>query len=127
MNLFIVEDSIPVRDRLVRSIANLPGLEIVGTAEDVAGAIRALTDRSPDALILDLQLPGGSGLEVLRAVRGQLPHMRVIVMTNFAAEPYRKAALAAGAEVFLDKSAEFGRVRDILSGWRDEAASGALH
>jgi DNA-binding NarL/FixJ family response regulator len=116
-----------VRDRLVRSIANLPGLAIVGTAEDVAGAIRALTDRSPDALILDLQLPGGSGLEVLRAVRGQLPHMRVIVMTNFAAEPYRKAALAAGAEVFLDKSAEFGRVRDILSGWRDEAASGALH
>ncbi len=40
---------------------------------------------------------------------------RVIVMTNFAAEPYRKAALAAGAEVFLDKSAEFDRVRDILS------------
>ncbi|MND01039.1 hypothetical protein D3C83_198670 [compost metagenome] len=53
--------------------------------------------------------------------------MRVIVMTNFAAEPYRKAAMAAGAEIFLDKSADFGRVRDILTGWRDEAASGAIH
>jgi DNA-binding NarL/FixJ family response regulator len=127
MNLFIVEDSIPVRERLVRSIEDMPGLDIIGTAEDVGTAIRALTDRSPDALILDLQLPGGSGLQVLRAVRQQCPHMRVIVMTNFAAEPYRKAALAAGAEIFLDKSAEFGRVRDILTGWRDEADSGTVH
>jgi hypothetical protein len=35
--------------------------------------------------------------------------------------------MAAGAEVFLDKSAEFGRVRDILSGWRDEANARPLH
>jgi len=126
MNLFIVEDSVPVRDRLVRSIGDLNGLDIVGTAADVSEAIRELTTRSPDALILDLQLPGGSGLEVLRSVRDRLPGMRVIVMTNFAAEPYRKAALAAGANIFLDKSADFGRVRDILAGWCDETAS-ALH
>ena len=48
-------------------------------------------------------------------------------MTNFAAEPYRKAALAAGAEIFLDKSAEFERVRDILTSWRDEAGATAVH
>jgi DNA-binding NarL/FixJ family response regulator len=122
MNLFIVEDSIPVRDRIVRTIEDLPGLDIVGTAEDVAAAIRGLESNAPDALILDLQLPGGSGLQVLRAVRQALPKMRVIVMTNFAAEPYRKAAIAAGAEVFLDKSAEFERVRDILAGWQHDAA-----
>ncbi len=125
MNLFIVEDSIPVRDRLVRTLEGLSGLDIVGTAEDVPAAIDGLTSAPPDALILDLQLPSGSGLQVLRAVRERLPRMRVIVMTNFAAEPYRKAAMAAGAEVFLDKSAEFARVRDILIVWRDEAD--ALH
>ena len=64
---------------------------------------------------------------MLRAVREKLPAMRVIVMTNFAAEPYRKAAMAAGAEVFLDKSAEFARVRDILSEWRDQAGNRPLH
>ena len=127
MNLFIVEDSIAVREHLVRTIADLPGLDIVGTAEDVSAAITGLTAAPPDALILDLQLPSGSGLQVLRAVRERLPLLRVIVMTNFAAEPYRKAAMAAGAEVFLDKSAEFGRVRDILSGWRDEAEDAAIH
>ncbi|MGE0357329.1 MAG: response regulator transcription factor [Burkholderiales bacterium] len=127
MDLFIVEDSIPVRERLVRSLEGLAGLDIVGTAEDVPAAIDGLTSSPPDALILDLQLPSGSGLQVLRAVRELLPRLRVIVMTNFAAEPYRKAALAAGAEVFLDKSAEFDRVRDILSGWRDEVDGPALH
>lgn len=127
MDLFIVEDSIPVRDRLVRSLEDVEGLDIVGTAEDVTAAIAGLEDNHPDALILDLQLPSGSGLQVLRAVRDKLPGLRVIVMTNFAAEPYRKAALAAGAEVFLDKSAEFGRVRDILCEWRDQASPRPLH
>ena len=127
MDLFIVEDSIPVRDRLVRTLEGLEGLDIVGTAEDVTAAIAGLEDNHPDALILDLQLPSGSGLQVLRAVREKLPAMRVIVMTNFAAEPYRKAAMAAGAEVFLDKSAEFARVRDILSEWRDQADHRPLH
>lgn len=123
MNLYIVEDSIPVRERLVRTLEGLENLDIVGTAEDVAPAIAGLTGASPDALILDLQLPSGSGLEVLKAIRQRLPRLRVIVMTNFAAEPYRKAAMAAGAEVFLDKSADFQRVRDILAGWsRDDAA-----
>ena len=128
MNLFIVEDSIPVRERLVRAIEDLPGLDIIGTAEDVAAAIRGLESNAPDALILDLQLPTGSGLQVLRAVRQALPKMRVIVMTNFTAEPYRKAAMAAGAEFFLDKSAEFERVRDILASWQsDSAGSPSLH
>jgi len=127
MDLFIVEDSIPVRERILRTLEGMDGLDIVGTAEDVPAAIAGLTSTPPDALILDLQLPSGSGLQVLRAVRQLLPHMRVIVMTNFAAEPYRKAAMAAGAEVFLDKSAEFGRVRDILSEWRDEAGTPPLH
>jgi DNA-binding NarL/FixJ family response regulator len=127
MDLFIVEDSIPVRERLLRTLEGVEGLDVVGTAEDVPAAIAGLTSHPPDALILDLQLPSGSGLQVLRAVRAQLPLMRVIVMTNFAAEPYRKAAMAAGADIFLDKSADFGRVRDILSGWRDEADSAAVH
>lgn len=127
MNLFIVEDSIPVRERLVRTLEGLHGLEIVGTAEDVSPAIEALSATPPDALILDLQLPSGSGLQVLRAVRSKLPRMRVIVMTNFAAEPYRKAAMAAGAEVFLDKSAEFGRVRDILTAWGEDAPAASIH
>jgi len=117
----------PVGGALGRTWGGRGGLDGAGPPEDGPKAIAGLPSRPTDALILDLQLPSGSGLQVLRAVRERLPHMRVIVMTNFAAEPYRKAAMAAGAEIFLDKSAEFGRVRDILSGWRDEADCARVH
>ncbi len=121
MDLFIVEDSVPIRDRLVRSIEDLPDLAIVGTAGDVAPAIEGLKAKRPDALILDLQLPGGSGLEVLRAALAALPALHVLVLTNFAAEPYRRAAMDAGAEEFLDKTSDFPKVRDILARWSGQS------
>jgi DNA-binding NarL/FixJ family response regulator len=127
MALFIAEDSGAVRERLVRSLDGLAGVSLAGVASAVPESIAGLRDRLPEALVLDLQLEDGSGLDVLRAVRSELPHLRVIVLTNFATEPYRRAALAEGAEVFLDKSAEFGRVREILATWQRQAAPARLH
>ncbi len=117
MKLFIVEDSVQILERLVRSIADVPGLSIIGAAVDVVPAIAALNEKKPDALILDLQLPGGNGLEVLRAVRRTQPGLQVLVFTNFSDEPYRRAAIEAGANEFLDKNADFPRVREILARW----------
>jgi DNA-binding NarL/FixJ family response regulator len=72
-------------------------------------------------MLLDLQLADGSGLDVLAAVKPQRPGLYVIVLSNFAnAQQYRDASLAAGADVVLDKTKEFGRVRDIL---RDRLSS----
>lgn len=127
MALFIAEDSGAVRERLIRSLDGLAGVNVVGIAGTVPASIQGLRDRAPEALVLDLQLEDGSGLDVLRAVRGDMPHLRVIVLTNFASEPYRRAAMAEGAEVFLDKSAEFARVREILADWRQQAVPARLH
>lgn len=121
LELFIAEDSAAVRNRIARSLQDLAGIRVVGMAASVSDAIRGLRDCRPDALVLDLQLEDGSGFEVLRAARLARPGLRVIVLTNFASEPYRRAALAEGAEAFLDKSAEFARVHDILSTWQGQA------
>jgi len=121
LELFIAEDSAAVRNRIARSLQDLAGIRVVGMAASVSDAIRGLRDCRPDALVLDLQLEDGSGFEVLRAARLARPGLRVIVLTNFASEPYRRAALAEGAEAFLDKSAEFARVHDILSAWQGQA------
>jgi len=118
--LFIVEDSIPVRERLVRTLEGLEGLDIVGTAEDVTAAIAGLETTPPDALILDLQLPSGSGLQVLRAVREKLArHAR------HRHDQLRRRALPQGRHGrrrgdLPGQVGEFGRVRDILREWRDE-------
>ena len=78
-----------------------------------------------DVMLLDLQLVGGSGLDVLAAVKPQRPGLYVIVLSNFSnAQQYRDASLAAGADVVLDKTKEFGRVREILRGRLDAAQAG---
>lgn len=127
IGLFIAEDSGAVRERLVRSLDGLAGVDVVGMASTVPASIQGLRERSPGALVLDLQLEDGSGLDVLRAVRGDLPNLRVIILTNFASDPYRRAAMAEGAEVFLDKSTEFSRVREILADWRERPVPARLH
>src|ERR1043165_1231846 len=96
--LFIVEDSRPILERLMRSISDLAEVHVVGSALDVKPAIEGVNATHPDALILDLHLPSGNGLDVLRAVRGLHPDMQVMVFTNFVADAYRDAAMHLGAQ-----------------------------
>jgi DNA-binding NarL/FixJ family response regulator len=117
MKIFVVEDAPAVRTRLVALLGTVPGVEVVGEAESVRGAIDGVLSTAADALLLDLQLTDGNGLDVLAAIKPQRPGMHVIVLSNFATPQYRQASLAAGADVFLDKSQEFGRVPEILRGW----------
>jgi len=117
MNVFVVEDAPEVRKRLVAILRSIPGVAVVGEAESVRGAVDGVLASSADAMLLDLQLADGSGLDVLAAVKPQRPGLYVIVLSNFAsAQQYRDASLAAGADVVLDKTTEFGQVREILRG-----------
>lgn len=114
MKVFIVDDSRVVVERLVDLLEEVPGAELAGRAGDVEEAVRGIRKVKPDALILDLQLPGGSGLDVLRAVRRDVPQLLVVVCTNYPHAEYREECLAAGANFFLDKSAEFAKIPGIL-------------
>lgn len=117
MNVFVVEDAPEVRKRLVAMLGTVAGVDVVGEADSVRGAIDGALAAATDVLLLDLQLTDGNGLDVLAAVKPARPGLRTIVMSNFANPQYRQASLAAGADVFLDKSQEFARVPGILRGW----------
>jgi DNA-binding NarL/FixJ family response regulator len=119
MKVFIADDSKIVVDRLADLLKEVPGLELVGRAGDVPQAIRSILETNPDAVILDLQMPGGSGLEVLRAIRQAHPSLCVVICTNFPYPQYRDECIAAGANFFLDKSVEFEKIPAIF---RDLAA-----
>jgi len=114
MRVFIADDSKIVVDRLADLLKEVPGLELVGRAGDVPQAIRSILETNPDAVILDLQMPGGNGLEVLRAIRSTHPSLCVVICTNFPYPQYREECLAAGANFFLDKSAEFEKIPAIF-------------
>ncbi len=115
--VFLVEDSPVIRARLAALIRTIEGAALVGEASTVGGAIDGIRSTHPSAVILDLQLEDGSGLDVLKAVRAWAPALHVAVLTNYATDQHRRACMDAGAEFFLDKSSDFPRIREIVQRW----------
>ncbi len=114
MRILIIDDAEAIRTRLVALLNEIPGVQIVGQAATVAQAVCALRQLKPDAVTLDLRLPDGNGLDVLRLIhREQLP-TAVIVLTNYPHPQYEKRASAAGAYAFLNKARDFSRLPDLL-------------
>lgn len=115
MKVFLVEDSPAVLERLEALLASIEGAAAVGHASRAEEAIHAILETHPDAVIVDLKLSEGSGFDVLRAVHERAPEIDLYMLSNFAAEPYRRLAARLGARAFFDKSSEFERVREVLA------------
>jgi two-component system response regulator DevR len=115
MQVFLVEDSPLIRERLVALLAGVPGTEVSGHASDANAAIRQILATMPDVVVLDLALANGSGFDVLRAVHPEAPHIDFYMLSNFASYPYRQLADRLGARGFFDKSTEFERVREVIA------------
>ena len=115
MQIFIVDDSPLVRERLVDMLDALPGAQIVGEAGDAAAAIEQILASRPDLVLCDLNLGEGSGFDVLRAVRPQAPEVEFYMLSNISADPYRQLAGRLGARDFFDKSKEFERMRGVIA------------
>jgi DNA-binding NarL/FixJ family response regulator len=126
MKVFVVEDSAAVRERLVEMVRELKDIEVVGEADTFGRAVIGIRDTMPDVAILDIKLANdaGSGIDVLNAVRKELPGLRAIVMSNFATPQHMKASADAGAEYFLDKSSDFERIPEILERIRGAGGTG---
>lgn len=112
--VFIVDDSPVVRDRLLAMISELPNVEVVGQADVAFEAINSIRRLRPSVVVLDISMPGGSGMYVLESVKKDRPVPLVIMLTNFAHEQYRQKCLQLGADYFFDKSTEFERVTEVL-------------
>jgi DNA-binding NarL/FixJ family response regulator len=122
MKVFIVEDSPDVLQRLVEIVGEVSEVDIVGNAASYEAAVSGILSTRPDVSILDVKLAddGGSGIDVLGRVRKDLPAMRAIVLSNYATPQHEKASADAGAEYFLDKSADTDRLPEILELFRDD-------
>lgn len=110
VKVFIADDSLIVREHLVTMFDELAGIEVVGQAENVAEAISAIRLLQPDAVILDILMPGGSGIKVLENIKQAGAGPMVIVLTNYPYPVFRQKCLQAGADFFLDKSTEFDQI-----------------
>lgn len=114
MTVFVVEDSDIVRERLIDMLTNLKSIEVIGYAYDSDEAIASIRQYKPDAVILDIQLRNGNGIEVLEDIRKESQVPLLVILTNYPFPQYRKRCLKAGADFFFDKSTEFDRVVEVF-------------
>jgi len=115
LRVFLVEDSPMIRERLVSLLTPVPGTELVGIADRSDEAVSEIVKLRPHAVVLDLNLAHGTGVDVLRALQGAAPEIEVYVLTNFAIPQYRRLCMHLGARGFYDKSTEFEKVRDVIA------------
>lgn len=108
LHCFLVEDSPLIRENLVGTLQEMLDLEVVGQAEDEAGALRWLLDEAVpcDIVIIDLFLKRGTGLSLLPRARQLQPDAKLVILTNYATVDMRRRCEQLGADRVFDKSSE---------------------
>ena len=106
VKVFLADDSPLICDRIA-TILSSAGMSVVGRADTPQGCFSGILATQPDVVVLDVQLEGGAGLEVMRTVRLAAPEVAFIVFSNNSGPAYRKRYLHEGALEFVDKSTEF--------------------
>lgn len=113
--IMIVDDNVNFVNRMTGLLENLDGISSINVAGDYDSAVQLLIDQTPDFLLLDINLPGKNGMEILKMIKNNKLECEVIMITNHADEYYRHQCKKLGAKHFLDKSSEFGLVSEIIS------------
>lgn len=114
MKVLVVDDSTVIRARLVAMLLEVPGVE-VHEAEAADEALTAIVVHRPDLVVLDVHMPGKSGLDVLPTIKA-LPHAPIVaVVTSHPTEHHRRLSMTMGADLFLDKAREFVRVLELVA------------
>jgi two-component system response regulator DevR len=113
VRILIVDDSSAIRARLVSMMRELPGIDL-DEASGADEALEAVLAHGPDVVVLDLNMPGKNGLEILPAIKAMASPPLVVVLTGHPTEHHRRLCLAQGADYFFDKSKDFARVLELL-------------
>lgn len=114
IRLVIVDDQPLIRRGLAMMLGAEPDIEVVGTAKDGEEAIEVALETSPDVIVMDLQMPGTSGVDATMEITSQRPQTRVVVLTTFDHDDLVFDAIRAGAQAYLLKDATETQVLDTV-------------
>jgi len=103
INIFIADDHAIVREGLKQIIIDKDDMSVTGEAGDGYGALEKLGKEDYDVVLLDISLPGISGIEILRQVKTMKPEMPILILSVHPEEQYALRAIKAGASGYLEK------------------------
>ncbi len=104
IRILLVDDS-PHFIEAARDFLHLQeSFRVIGTATDSEKAVKESRRIEPDVILLDINLAGKSGLNLIPIFKRHMPHTKIVVLTIMQDEPYRAAAMQAGADAFVRKT-----------------------
>jgi len=114
IRVFVVEDQTKILKAQLRLLESQPELQIVGTALSGEAALEQLAQAAPHVVLLDLGLPGMSGIEVTRKIKADLPRVEILIFTIFDEEDKVLEAVRAGASGYLLKGAPTDKIVEAI-------------
>ena len=123
IRVVIADDHTIVREGLKQLLGATDDLEVVGEARDGHETMKIVRERDFDVLLMDLSMPGKSGMELIKQVRSEKPKLRILVLSMHAEHQYAVRAIKAGASGYLTKDSA---ARELVSALRKVAAGGAI-
>ena len=112
--ILIVDDNMNFVDRIIGMLTDIAGIEDIQVARDFDEARILLALENPGTVLLDINLPGKNGIELLKLIKKNSPECEIVMITNHADEYYRRQCHELGAKHFLDKSNDFAMVPAIV-------------
>jgi DNA-binding NarL/FixJ family response regulator len=106
LRIIVADDQASVREGLVLLLGLLPDIEVVASASDGREAVDLCARHQPDAILLDLHMPGVDGIEATRELTEHHPGVAIVVLTTYSDDTSVLAALKAGARSYLTKDAD---------------------
>lgn len=103
LRLLLVDDHPVVRDGVAAIAETQPDMEVVGEAGDGEEAVELAQKLRPDVVLMDLRLPGVTGVEAIRRIRARSPHTHILILTTYDSDESILEGLQAGAEGYLLK------------------------
>lgn len=114
IKIMVVEDHNVVRQGLVALIDGVPGMRVVAQTADGSQALDLFQKHLPDVTLMDLRLPGISGVAAINRIRSRFPQARIIVLTTYDGDEDIHRALDAGARAYLLKGMSGDELMDAI-------------
>ncbi|MBN1179562.1 MAG: response regulator transcription factor [Anaerolineae bacterium] len=105
ISVLMVDDNPTFLNIAARFLAGHQDIVVIDTLNEGARVLQRAQERSPDVVLVDLSMPDVPGLTVIAQLRHALPGVGIIALTLLGADSYRQAAMNAGADAFIPKSA----------------------
>ncbi len=110
LSVLIVDDHEYFVERMINLLGEVDSISSIQTAGNYQDAFRMLDNKMADVILLDISLPGKSGIDLLQKIQQLDWNCSVIVISNFTGNYYKQECEKFGASYFLDKTSEFERV-----------------